>query len=125
VGVVEEETMGLAVRNREGERDGAVEVVEGGGVPERRVDVVENLVRTCLLQPARPLAAPEVPFSLLSPLVEPYRTTQGFREDVGPRGLDGTHPENLIIHRELPARTVGEPYAQGVQRDAGCRRGGR
>ena len=106
VGVVEEEAVGLAVRHREGEGDGAVEVVEGGGVPQRRVDVVEDLVRACLLQPARPLAAPEVPFSRLSPLVQPHRTTEGLREDVGIRGLDGAHPELFVVHRELPARSV-------------------
>ena len=125
VGVVEEEAVGLAVRDREGERDGAVEVVEGGGVPQRRVDVVEDLVGARLLQPARPLAAPEVPFSCLSPLVEPHRTTQGFREDVGPRGLDGAHPELFVVDGELPAGRVGEPDAQGIQRDAGRRRCGR
>src|SRR5215203_2396719 len=122
VGVVEEEAVGLAVRDREGERDSAVEVVEGGGVPQRRIHVVEDLVGARLLQPASPLAAPKVPFSCLSPFVEPYRTTQGLREDVSPRGLDGAHPELFVVRSERPAGMVGEPDTQRVQRDAGNRR---
>src|SRR5215212_4504991 len=125
VGVVEEESLGPAVHHGEGERDGAVEVVEGGGVPERRIDVVEDLVRSGLLQPARPLAAAEVSFSRLAPLVQPYRATEGLREHVGIGGLDGAHPELNIVYSELAARGVREPDAQGVQRDVGRRCGGR
>ena len=70
---------------------------------QRRVDVVEDLVRAGLLQPARPLATPKVPFSFGPLLVESYRTTIGFREHIGARGLDGAHPELFVVDRELPA----------------------
>ncbi len=125
VRVVEEEAVGHAVRQGEGERDGAVEVVEGGRVPQRRVHVVEDLVRACLLQPARPLPAPEVPLALLAFLVQPDRAPEGLAEDVGPRRLDRAHPQLLVVHRELAARGVGEPDAQRLQGDAGRRGRGR
>jgi hypothetical protein len=105
VGVVEEEAVGSAASfasaHREHERYGGVDVLEGSGVSRRRVHVPEDLVRVRFLKAAGPLAAPEIPFALLAPLVQPYRIPQRRREGTCPRSLYDAHPELLIVGGEL------------------------
>jgi hypothetical protein len=105
-GAVEQQPVGAPFAQREHERDRRVEVVERGGVPRRRIDVPEHLVRARLLEPGRPLAAAEEPLAGLAALDQPRP------------GIE-RHPAPGVVGREDHAVRVGEVHARRVLRHVG------
>ena len=117
--MVVEHAVRTTVVQAQHERDRRVEVVEGGGVPGRRVDVPEHLPRGGLLEPGGPLAAAEVPLERRPPLHEARRTK---RPAPRPRNRTRRRPRPTTA---LPAGVSSEPSEAAGSSTANDRSSGR